>query len=110
MPVSAIFVEGNERILYVKGEGDVWNRRVVKLAQRRWLDGGQVGRGGGRYRQPRAPLAAPLSMPSLIAIRGLRKTYQMGDESVHALAGVDLEFQRGEFVAILVPRARVSRP
>jgi putative ABC transport system ATP-binding protein len=27
----------------------------------------------------------------------------MGDESVHALAGVDLEFQRGEFVAILGP-------
>jgi RND family efflux transporter MFP subunit len=31
VPVSAIFVEGNERILYVKGEDDVWHRRVVKL-------------------------------------------------------------------------------
>jgi putative ABC transport system ATP-binding protein len=42
-------------------------------------------------------------MASLIAIRGLRKTYQMGDESVHALAGVDLDFRQGEFVAILGP-------
>ena len=42
-------------------------------------------------------------MPPLIAIRGLRKTYRMGDENVHALAGVDLDFQKGEFVAILGP-------
>lgn len=42
-------------------------------------------------------------MPPLISIRGLRKTYRMGDENVHALAGVDLDFQKGEFVAILGP-------
>jgi putative ABC transport system ATP-binding protein len=42
-------------------------------------------------------------MPPLIAIRGLRKTYRMGDENVHALDGVDLDFQKGEFVAILGP-------
>ena len=42
-------------------------------------------------------------MTPLIAIRGLRKTYLMGDENIHALAGVDLDFQAGEFVAILGP-------
>ena len=42
-------------------------------------------------------------MASLISIRGLRKTYRMGDENVHALAGVDLDFAAGEFVAILGP-------
>ncbi|MEN9653544.1 MAG: hypothetical protein RL303_1264 [Verrucomicrobiota bacterium] len=42
-------------------------------------------------------------MPALISIRGLRKTYRMGDENVHALDGVDLDFQKGEFVAILGP-------
>ncbi len=42
-------------------------------------------------------------MPALISIRGLRKTYQMGDETVHALAGVDLDFAPSEFVAIQGP-------
>ena len=35
-------------------------------------------------------------MTSLISIRGLRKTYRMGDENVHALAGVDLDFAADE--------------
>lgn len=42
-------------------------------------------------------------MPALISIRGLRKQYRMGDETIHALDGVDLDFQKGEFVAILGP-------
>jgi pimeloyl-ACP methyl ester carboxylesterase len=42
-------------------------------------------------------------MGSLVTIRGLHKASQMGDETVHALDGVDLEFDRGEYIAILGP-------
>jgi putative ABC transport system ATP-binding protein len=37
----------------------------------------------------------------LIKLTGITKTYVMGDVEVHALRGVNLEFQRGEFVAIM---------
>jgi putative ABC transport system ATP-binding protein len=37
----------------------------------------------------------------IIEVRGLTKTYQVGDVAVHALRGVDLEVQKGEFVAII---------
>ncbi|GBL24909.1 hypothetical protein EMGBS6_16940 [Opitutia bacterium] len=49
-------------------------------------------------------------MPALIAIRGLRKAYVMGDETVHALAGVDLDFQKASSSRSSVPRVPVSRP
>ncbi len=42
-------------------------------------------------------------MSSLATIRGLHKAYVMGDETVHALDGVDLSFDRGEYIAILGP-------
>ena len=42
-------------------------------------------------------------MGSLATIRGLHKAYVMGDETVHALDGVDLSFDRGEYIAILGP-------
>jgi putative ABC transport system ATP-binding protein len=42
-----------------------------------------------------------MSEPSMIEVRGLTKTYQVGDVAVHALRGVDLEVQKGEFVAIV---------
>ena len=42
-------------------------------------------------------------MPALIEIRDLVKHYRLGAMSVHALKGVSLEIERGEFVAIMGP-------
>jgi putative ABC transport system ATP-binding protein len=39
----------------------------------------------------------------LIIVNDLKKDYQLGDEIVHALAGVSLEIPDGEFVAIVGP-------
>ena len=40
---------------------------------------------------------------ALIHTEGLWKTYRMGTESVHALSGVSVDIERGEFVAIMGP-------
>ncbi len=40
-------------------------------------------------------------MPPLFQLRGLSKTYQMGEVEVRALRDVDLTIEKGEFVAIL---------
>jgi putative ABC transport system ATP-binding protein len=40
---------------------------------------------------------------AFIEIRNLRKTYQMGREQVHALAGVDLDIPAGSFHAVMGP-------
>jgi putative ABC transport system ATP-binding protein len=47
---------------------------------------------------PRASQAPPL-----IELRGATKVYGAGDAAVHALAGVDLGIDAGEFVAIMGP-------
>jgi len=39
----------------------------------------------------------------LIETRDLWKTYQMGDEEIHALKGVSISIERGEYVAIMGP-------
>jgi putative ABC transport system ATP-binding protein len=40
---------------------------------------------------------------SIISLQGLKKTYKLGDNIVQALAGVTLDIQQGEFVAITGP-------
>ncbi len=40
---------------------------------------------------------------ALATLRGVSKTYAMGDVAVNALDGVDLDIGRGEFVAVLGP-------
>ena len=45
----------------------------------------------------------PLEDSALIRLQDVRKTYVMGEEKIHALAGVSLDIRRGEYVAIMGP-------
>lgn len=40
---------------------------------------------------------------SLIQVRGLDKTYQRGGESIHVLQGLNLDVERGDYVAFMGP-------
>lgn len=40
---------------------------------------------------------------TVVRVTDIRKQYVMGEEVVHALAGVDLEIKAGEFIAIMGP-------
>src|SRR5215470_13096663 len=44
-----------------------------------------------------------IAQDSMIRTEDLWKTYRMGDEDIHALAGVSFEIKRNEYVAIIGP-------
>ena len=37
----------------------------------------------------------------MLKLKGITKDYAVGEETVHALKGIDLEFRKSEFVAVL---------
>ena len=37
----------------------------------------------------------------MLKLKGITKDYAVGDDAVHALKGIDLEFRESEFVAVL---------
>jgi putative ABC transport system ATP-binding protein len=47
--------------------------------------------------------ARAAATPEIIRVRGLEKTYHLGEVDVRALRGVDLDVGRGEFLAVIGP-------
>jgi putative ABC transport system ATP-binding protein len=48
-------------------------------------------------------LALDTESTMIIRTKNLTKIYQMGEEKVHALNGIDLEIEKGDYVAIMGP-------
>src|ERR1700752_3708994 len=50
-----------------------------------------------RAKQPAAAIGP------IIRLTGVHKVYDSGDNAVHALRGIDLEIERGEYLALMGP-------
>jgi len=40
---------------------------------------------------------------SIIKLRGIKKNYPLGETIVHALKGIDLDVEKGDFLSIIGP-------
>lgn len=49
-------------------------------------------------------------MSTLVSLRNITKTYQRGPEKVQVLHGIDLDIQRGDFVALMGPSGSARPP
>ena len=38
---------------------------------------------------------------SILEFEGVRKTYRVGDQEIHALDGIDLRIEEGEFLSLI---------
>jgi ABC-type glutathione transport system ATPase component len=63
----------------------------------------------GAISRPSEPKAEPMMAAPLFEIRELAKVYCMGEVEVHALDGVNLTLNEGEFVVLLGPSGSASR-
>lgn len=48
-----------------------------------------------------APDEAPAAVTALVELKGIAKSYRIGDQEIHAVRDVDLRIERGQFVAII---------
>ncbi len=64
-----------------------------------WLRSGKVP--AAENGAERSAVAAPTTNNAIVELRDLRREYEMGGETIHALAGMDLVIHRGEFMSIM---------
>ena len=48
-------------------------------------------------------------MPPLVELKNVYKIYHMGDTEIHALDGISLTIEKGEFVAIVGLSVKTSK-
>ena len=47
---------------------------------------------------------------ALIELKGIERVFQLGDATVHALAGLDLRIENGAYVAVMGPSGSGNSP
>ena len=76
---------------------------IEKVTDEPVANGNADGNGGAT-----ATLSAPIpedyaASENIVRVRGVKRTYYIGSNPVHALRGIDIDIRRGEFMAIMGP-------